>query len=598
MKKRNIVFRLLGVLLAASMVLTGCENPVGGPPNGDPGGNPGGGSVTVTDLNLSNKVTAPVKGMAPVTTFSDTTQYTGTITWKDASDNNVSGNFAVNTAYKAVVTLSAKSGYTFIGVAANSFTYNNAAVTNAANSGTVTITFPATAAEDASTIVNNDLDLTGKVTAPVKGAAPVTTFSDTTQYTGTIAWQTEGGGAVGETFGFETVYKAVLTLTAKDGYTFTGLGADSFTYTGATSVTNAAGSGTVTIVFPATEAQAALSGTVTITGTVCVGGTLTADTSDLNGTGTASYVWKRNGSDVTVSETYTPTLDDLGSYITVTVTYTGNSGSITSAPVGPVPQSITFTGINEYYHNQYATFHSGDRDSDALGGEGMYLIGSTNSAEIIGVQISDDGSVTIPVYLVNANAVTSAPYTGNAQNIKIYVIIKDSPSFTPDDIVGNDGAYTIDDVSFKEGSPSVNVSLYAKNVLVITGITDVLLGQALTGISIGIFPAETPPAQAFEKTNIVAGARNDGEDDEDITLYGISAPYTATAELYAFEDGNFSYRWMGSGTYDVYLMLGPENSPTAIYRKQGVSFTSGGVTSVAAIIGEGGFSPVEIPPPQ
>jgi hypothetical protein len=62
------------------------------------------------------------------------------------------------------------------------------------------------------------------------------------------------------------VYKAVLTLTAKDGFTFTSLAADSFSYSGAT-LTNDAGNGTtitVTITFPAT---AALSPVTSITGT-------------------------------------------------------------------------------------------------------------------------------------------------------------------------------------------------------------------------------------------------------------------------------------------------------------------------------------------
>jgi hypothetical protein len=48
--------------------------------------------------------------------------------------------------YKAVVTLAAQSGYTFSGVASGAFTYTGVAVTNAANSGSVVITFPATAA--------------------------------------------------------------------------------------------------------------------------------------------------------------------------------------------------------------------------------------------------------------------------------------------------------------------------------------------------------------------------------------------------------------------------------------------------------------------
>jgi hypothetical protein len=157
--------------------------------------------------------------------------------------------------YKAVVTLAAKSGYTFAGVGANSFSHTGATqVANAVNSGTVTITFPATAADGSDTVVAL-LSLDAVITAPVKGATPVTTAIDTDQYTGTIAWQTEAGAAHSGAFAPATVYKAVLTLTAKTGYTFEGVAANSFSYTGATSVANAVNSGTVTITFPATAAD-------------------------------------------------------------------------------------------------------------------------------------------------------------------------------------------------------------------------------------------------------------------------------------------------------------------------------------------------------
>jgi hypothetical protein len=152
--------------------------------------------------------------------------------------------------YKAVVTLTAKTGYTFTGVTANSFTHSGAtSVTNAANSGTVTVTFPAT-----DTVVNATV-LTGLVTAPVKGATPDTTPINETQYAGTIAWRTAAETPHSGAFAGGTVYKAVVTLIVKTGYTFNGVVANSFTYSGATMITNTANSGTVTITFPATEAE-------------------------------------------------------------------------------------------------------------------------------------------------------------------------------------------------------------------------------------------------------------------------------------------------------------------------------------------------------
>jgi hypothetical protein len=54
-------------------------------------------------------------------------------------------------------------------------------------------------------------------------------------------------------FAVSTVYKAKVTLTAKDGFTFTGIKENSFTHTGADAVTNEADSGTVIITFKRTD---------------------------------------------------------------------------------------------------------------------------------------------------------------------------------------------------------------------------------------------------------------------------------------------------------------------------------------------------------
>ncbi|GAB6392400.1 MAG: leucine-rich repeat domain-containing protein [Treponematales bacterium] len=183
------------------------------------------------------------------------------------------------------------------------------------------------------------LNLTGAVTTPAAGAAPDTTAIDTDEYTGTVEWQNAGGTAfTGSAFEAYTVYKALVTLTAKDGFTFTGVAANSFTHTGAASVTNAADSGTVTVTFPAT--LPALMGTVSITGTAAVGETLTASTASLvyDTSGTLSYQWKAGGDNVGTNQSaYTIALADYGKTITVTVTASKNAGSVESAAAGPVP---------------------------------------------------------------------------------------------------------------------------------------------------------------------------------------------------------------------------------------------------------------------
>jgi hypothetical protein len=122
--------------------------------------------------------------------------------------------------------------------------------------------------------VVNTFDLTSLVIAPATTATPVKQAINTTQYYGTIAWQTGDGTAfTGVAFEPSTVYKALVTLTAKSGYTFASVAADSFSYTGADTVSNEANSGAVTITFPATVGLGSVNitvgfshGEITITG--------------------------------------------------------------------------------------------------------------------------------------------------------------------------------------------------------------------------------------------------------------------------------------------------------------------------------------------
>ncbi|NPV91417.1 MAG: hypothetical protein HPY50_11670 [Firmicutes bacterium] len=88
----------------------------------------------------------------------------------------------------------------------------------------------------------------GGVTAPARDAAPMTEITETAQYTGAVTWS-----PADNPFAASTVYTATITLTPKTGYTLNGVAANFFTVAGATA-TNAADSGVITAVFPATEA--------------------------------------------------------------------------------------------------------------------------------------------------------------------------------------------------------------------------------------------------------------------------------------------------------------------------------------------------------
>jgi hypothetical protein len=91
------------------------------------------------------------------------------------------------------------------------------------------------------------------IAPPFYTANPVTTITGTSQYTGTVTWNPSDS-----TFAATTVYTATINLTAKSGYTLTGVTANFFTVAGATSVSNSADSGVITAVFPATASPVSI----------------------------------------------------------------------------------------------------------------------------------------------------------------------------------------------------------------------------------------------------------------------------------------------------------------------------------------------------
>ncbi|NLD94238.1 MAG: InlB B-repeat-containing protein, partial [Fibrobacter sp.] len=94
------------------------------------------GDETVTLLDITDAI-APINGGAPATTIAETDQYTGTVAWSGDL-----AQFEQGQTYTATITLTAKSGYTFIGVTANTFSVSSAmASTNEADSGVITATF-------------------------------------------------------------------------------------------------------------------------------------------------------------------------------------------------------------------------------------------------------------------------------------------------------------------------------------------------------------------------------------------------------------------------------------------------------------------------
>ncbi|MBP8083278.1 MAG: SUMF1/EgtB/PvdO family nonheme iron enzyme [Spirochaetes bacterium] len=235
-------FKLSMLILMSMLVFSACGGGGGGSDDPDkPGDDPKnpGGDKTIS-ISVINGVTPPAFGETPVLTVTGNDQFEGTISW-----NTSPAKFAASTVYTATIELTAKDGYTLDGVSDDFFEVSGASVvSNKADSGMITAVFPATGSVPPSVV---NIKAISGVTAPARDAVPVTTITETDQYTGTISWNTSP-----EKFAASTIYTATITLTAKPGYTFNGISENFFTVSGATTTKNSANSGVITAVFPST----------------------------------------------------------------------------------------------------------------------------------------------------------------------------------------------------------------------------------------------------------------------------------------------------------------------------------------------------------
>ena len=330
-------------------------------------------------------VTAPVTGATPVTTVTETAEYTGTVAWSGSPSTFASATAytaTITLTAKAGYTLTgvtanqftiaestgatnpANSGVITAVFPATAITYtvtfdkntgdtdaDPISISNIAyNDTVVTLPTPPTKALNTfnswNTLANGtgttflastpvtanitvyakwtvDTTITGTavagVTAPVTGATPVTAVTETAEYTGTVAWSGSPS-----TFASNTAYTATITLTAKSGYTLTGVTADQFTIAGSTSDTNPANSGVITAVFPETAA-----GDTTISATAIAG--VTAPVTDATPVTTVTQTVEYTG---TIAWSGKPSTFASNTIYIATITLTPKSG-------------YTLTGVTE-----------------------------------------------------------------------------------------------------------------------------------------------------------------------------------------------------------------------------------------------------------
>ena len=329
MKLNNffLVFAIIPLLLLASC-------PIADPPDLDP----------ITTLAIGG-VNIPVAGGTPVTTITPTPQFTGTVTWQPNHPT-----FQTETVYTATITLMPEPGYTLDGIRADRFTVAGATVTHDANSPVITAVFPATAR----TIYIRDIP---GLPAPAGGEIPVTTI-DAAQFTGIVAWDPVIPAVPG-TFAGATVYTAAITLTARAGYTFYGVPANSLTVAGADTVTNAVNSGVVTAVFPSTTVAPVFFQVITGVTPPAMGETpVTSVTPVAQPQFTGTVLWSPSSGTFTAGTVYTATItltaepgfsfDGVAeNFFTVpgaTATNSANSGVVTA--VFPATETIAPTQVN------------------------------------------------------------------------------------------------------------------------------------------------------------------------------------------------------------------------------------------------------------
>ena len=178
--------------------------------------NPVNGTAVVSVAGIPG-VTPPAMGQTPVTTIMATAQYTGTVAWSPA----VTTTFAGSQIYTATITLTATTGYTLTGVAANFFTVAGAtSATHPSSSGVVTAVFPATGAAEgfvvtydsqSATTASSPTSQTVNSPATTVGTLPTAPVKTGWDFSG---WYTSTGGN-GSQFTASTALSAAKTVYAK-----------------------------------------------------------------------------------------------------------------------------------------------------------------------------------------------------------------------------------------------------------------------------------------------------------------------------------------------------------------------------------------------
>ncbi|MDR0421457.1 MAG: DUF4988 domain-containing protein, partial [Proteiniphilum sp.] len=186
----------------------------------------GQGTATSSTLDLTPHISTPATGGTPVISFAEGS-FSGFVTWTVDNQSMTEGLFQPGTKYRANVTLTPATGYYFPDDVKVSYKGKNLTPMESGNLKGY-IDFDPIPGERTVSIIG---DLTYLIPAPRTDDTPITDF-DATGYTGKIDW-----GSGNTKFQAGTKYAAEVTLTAKQGYIFTGVTEASLIHNNASDVT-------------------------------------------------------------------------------------------------------------------------------------------------------------------------------------------------------------------------------------------------------------------------------------------------------------------------------------------------------------------------
>ena len=509
---------------------------------------------TVDVLDLSGKLTVPVKNGTPSTAGIDTAQYTGTVAW-----DGTPAKFLGGTSYTAHVSLTAKPGYTFSGLGANSFSFAGASVTHAAGSGntlSAAVTFPTTAAKElASIAVTTPPDKTGYKYGEIfdpTGMVVKATYDDGTENPAFTDYTVDKTGAL-------TMDDTTITLTANG---------TSITITQTITITKADGPAvpSVSFSFDGANANKLMGATASMEYSLDGGSNYTDCDADTDLTASLDSIMAANDIQVRVKQT---TTHHAGAIQTIDITQPVPPTGIGKTDEPSALNNGTITGVDSLMEYK----KSGDESYTAISGNTVpglapdtYLVRLKAAGTALA---SLDATVTIAAFVkktptaadlvynltaVDYNSGTPKPVSvtaGSGKTLGAITVIYNSITNEPPINAGT-YAVTVNIAGSAEYNAVTGLSLgnYTINKIAYTGTTTVSASVLVSGQIGATLTLPTLPLAASYGTPTTGGAIMMTAMSIDGTTLTYTAP-PSTAE----QTGTMTIPVTGATNYNDYSII-------------------------------------------